>query len=286
MYRTIISAQDLAARFDNQTNLDKNWVILDCRFSLADPDAGLAAFQAGHIPAARFLNMDKDLAGETSASTGRHPLPDAGELSAKLAEEGVAEGKQVIVYDDCGGAMAARAWWLLRWLGHADIAVLDGGVDAWQAQGNALTPQETMPPITSDFNADIQSASVLSVEQLQAQLEQVQLVDARAAERFRGEQEPIDPVAGHVPGALNRPLTDNLNAGQFKPAEQLRQEWLQVLGDSNLVSGEAVVHMCGSGITACHNLLSMEIAGLSGSRLYAGSWSEWITDSHRPIAKG
>ena len=285
MYNTIISARDLAARFDNEAKLDQNWVIFDCRFSLADPNAGETAFLAGHIPGAQFLDMNRDLAAEPSFRAGRHPLPDADELATKLAAAGVTAGKQVIVYDDCGGAMAGRAWWLLRWLGHAEVAVLDGGLAAWQAEGGILETEVSVAT-ASHFSARLQNSSVLSVEQLQAEMEQIQLVDARAGERYRGEREPIDPVAGHVPGALNRPLTDNLDEGYFKSASQLRQEWLQVLGHEHLDSGDAVVHMCGSGITACHNLLAMEIAGLSGSRLYAGSWSEWIKDISRPIAKG
>ncbi|WP_415902951.1 sulfurtransferase [Neptuniibacter sp. QD29_5] len=277
MFTAIISAEELQNHIS-----ESDWVVFDCRFNLADTAAGKNAYLEGHIPGAIYLDLDQDLSSPITPETGRHPLPDLERFVARLAQAGVSNNTQVVVYDDCAGAMAARCWWLLRLMGHKAVSVLDGGLAAWQSLGGELNdhiPQPTSAAYTFSLlpNQNLTVAEV--VQALDAQ--SIYLVDARAAERYRGEVEPIDPIAGHVPSALNRPLTDNLAEGKFKPAAQLREEWLSVLGSKSV---EAVVHMCGSGVTACHNQLAMEIAGLSGSRVYSGSWSEWIRDPARPIA--
>ncbi|MCP4595696.1 sulfurtransferase [Neptuniibacter sp.] len=275
MYQTIVSVETL------KQNLGQpNWVVFDCRFNLMDTEAGQQAYAEAHIPGAFYLHLDNDLSSPISPDTGRHPLPDPTKLAEKLAQSGVDKNTQVVVYDDCGGAMAARTWWLLRWLGHDAVAVLDGGLPAWVAAESCST--EIPEARESGFTPELHGVMNLSVDQLQQELSvgDILLVDARAAERYRGEVEPIDPVAGHVPGAENRPLTDNLADGLFKSAEQLHEEWSAVLQGA---APDQVVHMCGSGVTACHNQLSMEIAGLTGSRIYSGSWSEWIRDPNRPV---
>lgn len=278
MYKTLVNTQTLVAQLGK-----KDQIIFDCRFSLADPAAGERAYQAGHIPGAIYLHLDHDLSSPITATTGRHPLPDPERLANKLAAYGLNENTQVFVYDDVSGAFAARTWWLLRWLGHEAVAVLDGGLPAWLAQGGSL--EQNTPALAQqvgNFKAQLQANYFLSTEAL-SQAHPYQIIDARSAERFRGEQEPIDPIAGHIPGALNRPLTDNLVNGHYKSATQLKQEWQAKLAGSN---PSEIVHMCGSGVSACHNLLAMEVAGLTGSRLYVGSWSEWIRDPQRPIATG
>tara|TARA_R110002167_G_scaffold109_4_gene737 strand:+ start:3172 stop:4041 length:870 start_codon:yes stop_codon:yes gene_type:complete len=282
-YRTLIDALSLEAGLNIAADGVKR-VLLDCRFNLLQPDAGLALYRQGHIPGALYAHLDNDLSGPITAQSGRHPLPDPKRLAMRLGEWGICPDTQVVVYDDMGGAMAARAWWLLRWLGHERVAVLDGGFQAWVATEGAVSEEAATAtdcaPYPYRFNAD----QVVSSEAVLANLQQpvFTLVDARSAERFHGEQEPIDPVAGHVPGALNRALSENLTAeGLFKSAEQLRTEWLALLDGT---APEAVVAMCGSGVTACHLLLSLELAGLKGARVYAGSWSEWIRDQQRPVA--
>jgi len=277
MFTTIINAEALQQHYQKT-----DWVILDCRFNLADPQAGQKAYETSHIAGALYLNLDLDLSSPITAHSGRHPLPDLALFAQRLGQLGVSNATQVIVYDDCAGAMAARCWWLLRLLGHRAVAVLDGGFPAWISSGGEA--DNSIPDtVAVEYAADLQTNMNLAVHEVIAGLENqlICLVDARAAERFRGEVEPIDPVAGHVPGALNRPLTDNIAAGVFKPSEQLHQEWSALLGTR---SCDEVVHMCGSGVTACHNYLAMEIAGLLGSRVYAGSWSEWIRDPSRPVA--
>lgn len=278
MYNTLINTHTLVARLG-----EKDQIIFDCRFNLADPEAGKRAYQAGHIPGAFYLHLDQDLSSPITPTTGRHPLPDPQQLANKLAVYGLNENTQVFVYDDISGAFAARTWWLLRWLGHPAVAVLDGGLPAWLEQGAALEQNlPALPKQRGHFTAQLEPDYFLTTAQL-TQQHTYQLIDARNAERFRGELEPIDPIAGHIPGAKNRPLTDNLVDGRFKTAEQLKQEWSNQLAGRN---SEDIVHLCGSGVSACHNLLAMEVAGLSGSRLYVGSWSEWIRDPQRPIAIG
>ncbi len=275
-YTTIVAREVLAQHLD-----DPAWVIFDCRFDLADLDAGERAYGASHIPNARHAHLERDLSGTKRPSTGRHPLPEPYVLSRKLGEWGVNKAKQVVAYDDAGGAMAARLWWLVRWLGHDAVAVLDGGFERWREEGRPVTPEPPRIEATSfapqpRTQAWVNTAFVESTLNNKGHV----LVDARARPRFSGAEEPIDPVAGHIPGALNRPFTMNLDAsGEFLPPEQLNKAFGKLLRNA---TPTRVVHMCGSGVTACHNLLAMEIAGLAGSHLYAGSWSEWITDSDRP----
>ncbi len=277
-YRTLVDAATLAAHRE-----DPSWVVLDCRFSLADTEQGRRLYAQGHIPGAGYVHLDEDLSGTISADTGRHPLPDSAAVAARLGALGIAADSQVVLYDDAGGAMAARGWWLLRSLGHTHVAVLDGGLPAWLAAGQSVTAEA--PRVTPKaFQGTLDPAAVVTTAQVLDNLrdEHFLLVDARSPERFRGEEEPIDPVAGRIPGAINRPLQANLDAqGRFLPPPALKAAWSTLLGRW---SPDAVVHMCGSGITACHNLLAMEHAGLAGSRVYAGSWSEWIRDSERPVA--
>jgi thiosulfate/3-mercaptopyruvate sulfurtransferase len=265
-------------------------VILDCRFDLAAPEAGQRAFLERHIPTAQYLDLNRDLSAPVSAATGRHPLPEPGRLAARLAALGLGSSDQAVCYDESNGSFAARAWWLLRWLGHPRTAVLDGGLKAWLADGGAVEAGEARArPVDAAASWPDSSADAAAIVTTPALLEALRdparlLVDARAAERFQGRIEPIDPVAGHVPGAVNHPLSTNLREdGRFLPPEELRRRWLERL------AGRApadVIAMCGSGVTACHNLLAMEHAGLGGAKLYAGSWSEWIRDPNRPIARG
>ncbi|MFW1676795.1 sulfurtransferase [Pontibacter sp. JAM-7] len=281
MFHTLLDAETLFQTLKQDT---ADVLLLDCRFDLADPQAGLFAYSEGHLPGAFFLDLERHLSAPVTESTGRHPLPDPNALLATLNSFGLTAGHQVVVYDDCGGAMAARAWWLIRWLGHEAVALLDGGIQAWQAVAGELSRVMPVAEAGQDYQPRPQPQLALALDALLPTLKMAKavLVDARAAARFRGEMEPIDPVAGHVPGALNRPLTDNLVQGRFKPAEQLAREWVALLQG---LPAASVVHMCGSGVTACHNLLAMEHAGLSGSRLYPGSWSEWILDPQRPVAQ-
>ncbi len=278
-WTTIIGSDDLAVHVGNP-----DWVVCDCRFSLTDPGAGRRAYNAGHIPGARYVDLDRDLAGPRTDTSGRHPLPNPAALAQLLGEWGTDERVQVVAYDDAGGTIAARLWWLLRWLGHEAVAVLDGGWSRWCAEQRDTS--STIPtPRQRRFEPRPDTRAWLSTDAL-AQLVQggaITLVDARSRERFRGDQEPMDPVAGHVPGALNRPCLDNLDpTGRMRTAAHLRDEFARLLAGS----GAPVVHMCGSGITACHNQLAMAVAGLPASRLYVGSWSEWIRDPRRPIATG
>ena len=259
--------------------------ILDCRFDLGRPQAGRTAFLAAHIPGARFADLNADLAGPVTAHGGRHPLPPPEVFAQRLGSLNVGNDSQVVAYDAANGSFAARAWWMLRWLGHSEVAVLEGGFQAWVAAGGAV--QAGDPPAgTRHFTARVDPAAVLSSGQVAAALTDSQylLVDARAAERYAGALEPIDAVAGHVPGAVNHPFTGNLAPdGRFLPSHELRRRWEQRLAGH---SPEKLIAMCGSGVTACHNLLSLEVAGLSGAKLYAGSWSEWIRDPNRPVQVG
>jgi thiosulfate/3-mercaptopyruvate sulfurtransferase len=265
-------------------------VIIDCRFDLANPDAGCSAYLAGHIPGALYADLNRDLSSPVTASSGRHPLPSPQDFAATVRTLGIGSDTQVIVYDDSAGAFAARAWWLLRWLGHRAAAVLDGGLKAWLAAGGALEPGAVSPATpaghASRFTPQIDAGAVLDAAQVQMLLNDPAflLIDARAPERVAGAVEPIDPVAGHVAGAVNQPFSANLAPdGRFLPAADLRRLWEKRLGAKR---PEHAAAMCGSGVTACHNLLALEVAGLSGAKLYAGSWSEWIRDPKRPIAQG
>lgn len=278
-YRTLISPADLAAHV-----ADPRWRIFDCRHDLADAQAGERAYGEEHIPKARFLHLDRDLSGAKTGKNGRHPLPDPAMLSQRLARDGVSNNTQVVAHDDSGGMFAARLWWLLRWLGHTDVAVLDGGLSAWRKSDLPVTDiiSATSP---ARFNWKLSQPTV-DIDYVQAHLsrEEMLIIDARAPDRFRGENETLDPVGGHIPGAVNRFFKDNLGAdGRFKSTAQLRQEWEALLKNN---PSAAVVSQCGSGVTACHNLLALEVAGLSGAALYPGSWSEWCSDPARPISTG
>jgi thiosulfate/3-mercaptopyruvate sulfurtransferase len=261
-------------------------VVIDCRFDLQDPGAGRQAYQAAHIPGARFADLNRDLSGPVTAHSGRHPLPAPDVLAERFGALGIGNGSPVVVYDQANGTFAARAWWLLRWLGHRRVAVLDGGFKAWVAAGGAVESQEP-PPSPQRFVPRVDAAATLSSAEVLSAVRDPRrlLVDARAAERFWGTVEPLDPVAGHVPGAVNHPCTTNVDpaTGCFLPTDVLRKRWRERLGS---IAPDHVILMCGSGVTACHNLLAMEVAGLTGARLYAGSWSEWIRDPERPVARG
>jgi thiosulfate/3-mercaptopyruvate sulfurtransferase len=278
-FTTLISAAQLQALHSSGAPL----VLLDCGFDLADPAAGERAWAAGHLLGAHYAHLDHDLAGTKTGHNGRHPLPAIEDWSQRAGRWGIGPGVQVVAYDAQGGPYAARAWWLLRWLGHHAVAVLDGGRAAWLAAGGALSTAAPSNNAAAPYPHHASVMPTITTAALQASLGQVLLLDARAAERFRGDVEPLDPVAGHIPGATNRFFKDNLQAdGSFKPAEQLRREF-EALG---AVGANAVVQQCGSGVTACHNLLAMAHAGLGDSVLYPGSWSEWCSDAARPVARG
>jgi thiosulfate/3-mercaptopyruvate sulfurtransferase len=264
--------------------------VIDCRFDLINPEGGRRAYLKGHIPGARYVDLNKDLSAPISPNSGRHPLPSPQDFAATLGRLGIGHATQVIAYDDAGGSFAARAWWLLRWLGHESVAVLDGGIKAWSAAGGMLESGEEKPLPRETPGGRISpranGAAVIDTPDIAAFLTDPKhlLVDARAAERFAGSVEPIDAVAGHIAGAVNHPFSANLAPdGRFLPAPELKRLW-----DARLAGRKAaqVAAMCGSGVTACHNLLSLEIAGLRGAKLYAGSWSEWIRDPTRPVARG
>jgi thiosulfate/3-mercaptopyruvate sulfurtransferase len=264
--------------------------IIDCRFDLMNPDGGRRAYLEGHIPGARYADLNRDLSAPISATSGRHPLPSPDQLLAGLARLGVGRATQVIAYDDSAGAFAARLWWMLRWVGHPAAAVLDGGIKTWVSEGGTLQSGEEKPlPAAAGgphLSAQADTAAVIETAEIERRLSDPAflLIDARAAERFAGTVEPIDAVAGHIKGAVNHPFSANLSAdGRFLPAPVLRQAWERRLAGR---SPTQVAAMCGSGVTACHNLLSLEVAGLHGAKLYAGSWSEWIRDPRRPIAQG
>jgi thiosulfate/3-mercaptopyruvate sulfurtransferase len=280
-FNTLISTARL------QTRLGEGDVLLvDVRHDLAQPGAGRKAYAAGHIPGAIFLHLDDDLSGVKTGLNGRHPLPQREQFAARMAALGMHNSTQVVVYDAHGGMFAARLWWMLRWLGHSRVAVLDGGLPAWQAIGAPLSQDAAAPPAQGSFTASEPLVPQTSAAEILALLGTPRklVIDARAPDRFRGENETLDPIGGHIPGAANRFFRDNLQAdGRFKPARQLHEEFLAVQGDHT--SGD-VIMQCGSGVTACHNLLAMEIAGLHGAALYPGSWSEWCSDPGRPIERG
>jgi thiosulfate/3-mercaptopyruvate sulfurtransferase len=280
MYTTLIETAELAAAL-----ADPRCAIIDCRFDLAQPDWGARAYAAGHIPQALYAHLDRDLAGAVRADTGRHPLPARADWIATLNRWGIDERVQVVAYDQGNGAYAARLWALMRWVGHRKVAVLNGGFAAWVAAGLPVSAAvDTRTP--ARFIPCISTLGTLSTQEVERALaeRQILLVDARGADRFAGENEAIDPIAGHIPGAKSQPFAGNLDAhGRFLPAPTLRRRWQEVLGTR---PASELVAMCGSGVTACHNLLSLEIAGLPGARLYPGSWSEWIRDPARRVARG
>ncbi|NUO02695.1 MAG: sulfurtransferase [Saprospiraceae bacterium] len=278
MYRTLIASDTL---LDNLANPD--WVIVDCRSSLADLDYGRRVYSESHIPGAVYANLEKDLSGPiVPGHTGRHPLPDIAVLAAKLSAWGIGTGVQVVVYDDRSGGIAARLWWMLRWLGHQAVAVLDGGWQDWNGCGFPTTqavpvsvPREFHPQPRPEMLADLEEVDDIRQD------EHYKLVDSREQIRYEGKHEPIDPVAGHIPGAVNLPFANHVEAGgRLASPDAIRKQWEGVLGDT---PPEQTVVYCGSGVTACFNLLTMAHAGLEGAKLYPGSWSEWIADPKRPV---
>jgi thiosulfate/3-mercaptopyruvate sulfurtransferase len=282
MHQTLISAADLAAHID-----DPAWVVVDCRHDLMNLAAGRDGYASGHLPGAVFADIETVLSGAKNGADGvflgRHPLPDREVLAEALRDFGIDDATQVVAYDAHGGMFAARLWWLLRWLGHEAVAVLDGGMAAWEAAGQSLTTEVRTRPrgamtVRAPFVPTVTVREVLDNLQSGKRI----VIDARAADRYRGENETIDPVGGHIPGAKNRFFKDNLGAdGRFKDAAQLREEFSALINDP-----AAAIMQCGSGVTACHNLLALEVAGLPGAALYPGSWSEWVGDPARPVAKG
>ncbi len=280
----LISAPELLALLGRR----ESWpVVLDCGFDLADAQAGERAHAESHLPGARYAHLDRDLSGPKTArgaiDGGRHPLPTREAFAATLTAWGIGPDTPVVAYDAQGGPYAARAWWLLRWLGHTTVSVLDGGLAAWQAVGGP-TERESgrSEPAAAPYPLRAPAMPTVSAERLLAAPAAALVVDARAPERFRGDVEPLDAQAGHIPGARNRFFKNNLGTdGRFLPADELRNTFA-AFG----VPADRIVHQCGSGVTACHNLLAMEAAGLTGSALYPGSWSEWSSDPARPVARG
>jgi thiosulfate/3-mercaptopyruvate sulfurtransferase len=275
-FTTLVSTGDLAGHLSE-------WRVFDCRHDLMKPEVGAVQYREGHIPGALFASLDRDLSAPKNGKNGRHPLPEPDAFAAWLGRAGLRREDQVVCYDGANGLYASRLWWMLRWVGHRNVAVLDGGFAKWKSEGRPVTT-DVPAPTPTDYAVDLQEDAAVSVRAVHRRLGQQTLVDARAAPRWRGETEPIDPEAGRIPGALNRSSADN-NApdGTFKPAAQLKNEFDKVLAGRK--PGD-VVNYCGSGVSACHNLLAMEVAGLSGAKLYAGSWSEWIADPARPREKG
>jgi thiosulfate/3-mercaptopyruvate sulfurtransferase len=281
MYTTLISATELATHID-----DPRWVVVDCRHDLVNLDAGREGYAIAHIKGAHFADMEKSLSGAKMGVDGkfrgRHPLPSREAFAEYLRAIGVNDDSQVVAYDAHGGMFAARLWWMLRWMGHEAVAVLDGGMAAWQSAG---LPLDAITPTPAPGKLTIKPSLVTTVgaEQLMSNLatKEHTVIDARAADRFRGENETIDPVGGHIPGAKNRFFKDNLHAdGSFKAPEELRAAFAGLADDP-----KQVIAQCGSGVTACHNLLAMEVAGLRGAALYPGSWSEWCADPARPVER-
>ncbi len=278
-HETLMQPAELAQRLG-----DRDLAILDCRHDLTLPEWGAQAYREAHIPGALFAHLDRDLSGAITPVTGRHPLPSIEQFTETLSRWGIDEHVQVVAYDQWSGPYAARLWWMLRWLGHTRVAVLNGGFGAWQAARLPVTAEPGQRE-RRQFIPKPDEAAVLTTEEVARQLGEgtITLVDARAADRFAGENETIDPVAGHVPGARNHPYTRNTDTqGRLLTPEELRKQWSQTLRGH---SPERLVSMCGSGVTACHNLLALQIAGLPGGRLYAGSWSEWIRDPARPVER-
>ena len=275
----LVTTAELAAHLD-----DPHWVVIDTRHDLMNPAKGRAAYGAGHIPGAYFMSVDDDLSGAKTGKTGRHPLPDVAAFAARVNERGIGPDTQVVVYDDMNGNFAVRLWWMLRWLGHGKVALLDGGWPLWVKEGR---PASTEVPArrAGSFVPKPRLGATVDVHFVERFREDpaLKLIDARAAERYEGKNETIDPVAGHIPGAVNRFWQKNLEPdGRFKKAEVLRREFEELLGGTEAAHA---VHSCGSGVTACHNMFAMELAGLPAGRLYPGSWSEWCADPSRPVGK-
>lgn len=280
MHSTLIAPGILAPRLD-----DPSWVVLDVRHDLAQPDSwGIAQYRAGHLPGATFVHLDRDLSAPKTGRNGRHPLPSPESAAALFGRLGIGTSTQVVVYDQGAGMFASRAWWMLRWLGHDAVALLDGGYDRWVREGRPTTTDVQARP-ARDFRVG-KTLPIVTADGVLAGLRDASatLIDARVPERFRGEIEPMDPVAGHIPGARNRPYGRNVGPdGSFKDATTLKREFDDLLDGT---SAERVVHQCGSGVTACHNVLAMAVAGYPITKLYPGSWSEWVADDTRPVATG
>jgi thiosulfate/3-mercaptopyruvate sulfurtransferase len=280
IHRTLVDTATLAAHLD-----DPHWLSVDCRFDLKDTEAGRRAYHEAHLPGAHYAHLDEDLSGPITADSGRHPLPDPARFAAWLGDLGIGSDTQVVVYDACAGMIAARLWWMLRWLGHAQVALLDGGWPRWIAERRPVTVDA--PDITpTTFRMEIEDTCRADTAEIVATLSDhhALIIDARAPQRYRGEVEPFDPVAGRIPGSLNWPLTDNLTAaGTFKDAAELHTHYRTLLDGCD---ARETVHLCGSGVTACLNILALEHAGHPGARLYPGSWSEWIRDPRRPVMRG
>jgi thiosulfate/3-mercaptopyruvate sulfurtransferase len=278
VHTTLISPADLAMRLS-----DPDWLVVDCRFELGNPEAGRAAWQAGHIPGAIHADLERDLSAPVTAATGRHPLPPVAEIARTFARFGIEERTQVVCYDAGNGAYASRLWWMLRYLGHDVVALLDGGFSAWIAEGR---PVSTAPPPrpAAQYTARPRPQMLVDAAGVAVALARGErLVDVRGAERFAGAVEPLDAVAGHVPGAVNLPFAGKLDArGRFLDPAALAARWAAIAPDD---PAQPAICMCGSGVTACQQLFALEVAGISGARLYAGSWSEWIRDPSRPVAR-
>ncbi len=271
---TLASTEELAAH--------PEWRVFDCRHDLANPELGEHQFREGHVPGALFAHLDRDLSGAKTGANGRHPLPEPKAFVSWAGRQGLQPADQVVCYDGGSGAMAARLWWMLRWMGHETVAVLDGGFAKWQREGRPLTV-EVPQVVPIDYPGRAKTPMVAYLSLVEKKFKKAVLLDARAPARYRGEQEPIDPVAGRIPGAKNRFNNDNLTAeGTFKSPELLRAEFKSILSGRN---ASDVINYCGSGVAACHNALALEIAGLTGSRVYPGSWSEWSRDPTRPISR-
>ncbi len=271
---TLASTEELAAH--------PEWRVFDCRHDLANPELGEQQFREGHVPGALFAHLDRDLSGAKTGANGRHPLPEPKAFVSWAGRQGLQPADQVVCYDGGSGAMAARLWWMLRWMGHETVAVLDGGFAKWQREGRPVTV-EVPQVVPIDYPGRAKTPMVAYLSLVEKKFKKAVLLDARAPARYRGEQEPIDPVAGRIPGAKNRFNNDNLTAeGTFKSPELLRAEFKSILSGRN---ASDVINYCGSGVAACHNALAMEIAGLTGSRVYPGSWSEWSRNPTRPISR-
>ena len=276
-YKTTISEKDLKNNISNN-----DFIIFDTRCDIKDSGYGIDSYTEGHIENSIFVDVDTDLASEKQQGSGRHPLPKVETFCDKLSHWGMDNNKQVVIYDDAGGAFAGRMWWMLRWLGHEDVAVLDGGLNSWVKNGNKLITSPTLfkksyfePAINNEMIATLRD-----VENAQHVLNTV-LLDARSKERYEGISDPVDPIAGHVPGAISHPLGTNLDrTGKFKDKEELKHNFDKISHD---LKEKEIISMCGSGITACHNILALEIAGIKSAKLYVGSWSEWITDPNRTV---
>jgi thiosulfate/3-mercaptopyruvate sulfurtransferase len=263
---------------------EADWRVIDVRFRLLAPDAGWQMYRAGHVPGAAYLHLEEHLSGPAGAGNGRHPLPEPDLLADRLARAGVENGSQVVVYDDAGGAIAARLWWLMRWLGHDNVAVMNGGYQAWVNAGYPICAGEAVSS-SGSFVPRTQPGMILETREIESGgRSDILLIDVRERDRFLGVSEPIDSIAGRIPGAVNLCYLDDLDSDRFlRESGDIRSRWQEILGDR---PPDSVACMCGSGVTACLSLLAMEVAGLGGARLYAGSWSEWITDCRRPVVTG